>query len=136
MFCIPLIAAAAGVLFFSQRNCCELCVGGIDLNDQCWLDNPICYSRKSLCYEQCMANKGHNCWRTKPDLTAVNFLNNDFINCEYKDGPARVCEVKICCDKAYVILSFADCKKMAFELYKPVEKGDCGIWAVKRYAYI
>ena len=138
MFCIPLIAVgAAGALLYGQyNNCRELCVGGIDLNNQCWLDNPLCNLRKSLCYEQCMVNKGHNLWRTKPELTAVNFLNNDFISCEYKDTPAKVCEVKTYCDKAYVVLSFGNCKKMAFELYKPVEKGNCGIWAVKRYAYI
>ena len=136
MFCSPLVAAAAGVLLYGQCNCCEFMVGDVDFNNQCWIDNPICYSRKQLCHEQCMVNKGHKCWRTKPELVAVNFLNYDFIQCEYRDIPATVCEVKICCDTAYVVLSFDNCKRMAFKLYKPVDKGDCGIWIVKKYAYI
>ena len=139
MLCIPLIAVAAGVgyfLFGNNNHRIECCIGGIDFNDQCWLDNPVCYSEKKLCYEQCMVNKGHKCWRKNPELVAVNFLNNDFIDCDYRDSAATVCEYRECCDKAFVVLSFPNCKKMAFELFKPIEKGNCGIWVVKRYAYV
>lgn len=137
MFCIPLVAAAAaGTLLFSQRNCCEIEVGGVDFNDQCWRDNPICLSRKQLCYEQCMTDKGRKCWKTQPELVAANFLNNDFICQEYRCVPTTVCDVKVCCDKAYVVLSFPDCSKMAFELCRPVKQECGGIWVVRKYAYV
>lgn len=137
MFCIPVIAAAAaGTLLYGQCNCCEFKVADVDFNSQCWLDNPLCLSRKTLCYEQCMANKGNKCWKLKPELVAVNFLNNSFICQEYQGIPANICDVKICGNTAYVVLSFRGCHKMAFELCQPVKKGCGGIWVVKKYAYV
>lgn len=137
MFCFPLIAAAAaGALFFTQNNFGDCEVGGIKFCNQCWRDNPICISQKELRYEQCMADKGRKCWKLQPELVAVNFLNNEFICEDYRCAAATVCDMEVCCDKAYVVLSFSDCSKMAFELYQPVTKGCTGIWVVRRYAYV
>lgn len=137
MLCIPVIAAAAaGTLLFGQHSCCEFEVGGVNFNDQCWLDNPLCVPKKQLCYEQCMSDKGRKCWRTKPELVAANFLNNEFICQEFRSESVTVCDTKECGDNAYVVLSFPNCDKMAFELTRPVKKGCGGIWAVRKYAYV
>ena len=137
MLCIPVIAAAAaGSFLYGQCNCCEFKVGNVDFNRQCWMGNPLCLSRKQYLLAQCMADKGRKCWRTDPVSAAANFLNNDFICDEYRCTPATVCEVKICCNKAYVVLSFNDCSKMAFELYQPAKQGCGGVWYVRKYAYV
>lgn len=137
MFCIPVIAAAAaGTLLFGRCGQSGIEVAGVDFNNQCWLDNPICISKKQLCYEQCMTDKGRKCWKTKPELVAANFLNNEFICSEFQSDSVNVCGVKECGDNAYVVLSFPDCGKMAFELTRPVKKGCGGIWVVRKYAYV
>ncbi|MBE6689096.1 MAG: hypothetical protein E7588_07450 [Ruminococcaceae bacterium] len=136
MVCFPLAAAAAGALLYFHNNRNDCVVADVCFSQQCWRDNPICLCAKELRYQQCMTDKGHKCWRLKPELVAANFLNNEFICDEYRCSSVKVCGAEVCCDKAYVVLSFPDCKKMAFELYQPVKKDCHGIWAVRRYAYV
>ena len=137
MFCIPIIAAAAaGTILCGQCNSNSFSVGGVNLKEQCWIDNPVCINKKQASHAQCLADKKRSQWRTNPAYVAANFLNYDFICDKYKCAPATVCEIKICSGRSYVTLSFNDCSKMIFELYQPAKQGINGIWYVKRYAYV